>query len=206
MTHTEDAGHRIGTTFTDALDATADAVVARDFAKAATQAGLLCERAEHLSTSVVRDALAAGTDWWTLGEHLGVHPQAAYEQYRGAREGLPSPAEQRPELAVLLTAGVAAEHDWDDAYGIDLDDLSEDHSLHRDPTVLRLRQAAALLREDVWIAVNIPGDYEGEARPRRARSRSSGPPWPSGRRSWCGCARPWPSTPTTTSTTSPTRI
>lgn len=85
-----------------------------------------------------------------------------YERYRSAREGLLSPAQQRPELAVVLTAGVAAEHDWDDAYGIDLDDLGSDHSLQSDPTVLRLRQAAELLREDIWIAVNTPGDYEGE--------------------------------------------
>lgn len=33
--------------------------------------------------------------WWALSEHLGVHPQAAYEQYRGAAEGLRTPAQQR---------------------------------------------------------------------------------------------------------------
>jgi hypothetical protein len=56
------------------------------------------------------DALAAGTDWWRLGEQLPLHPQAAYEV----------PA-----------------------------------------TVARIRAAAALLDDDVWIAVRLPGDYEG---------------------------------------------
>jgi hypothetical protein len=47
-----------------------------------------------------------------------------------------SPAEQHPELAVLVTAGLAAEHDWNDEFGIDLEDLGSEHS---------------------------PGEYEGEA-------------------------------------------
>nr|GID87024.1 hypothetical protein Ade03nite_59480 [Actinoplanes derwentensis] len=34
-------------------------------------------------------------------------------------------------------------------------------SLTQDPTVARLRAAAGLLDEDVWIAVRLPGDYEG---------------------------------------------
>jgi hypothetical protein len=34
----------------------------------------------------------------------------------------------------------------------------DDHSLTRGPGVVRLREAAAALGEDVWIAVRLPGD------------------------------------------------
>jgi hypothetical protein len=162
MTHTEDLRRRAGAKFTEDLDAAAAAAAAGDFRQAATGARQVHEHGGALVTAVLRDALAAGAGWWDLGEHLSMHPQEAYERYRSAREGLLSPAQQRPELAVVLTAGVAAEHDWDDAYGIDLDDLGAGHSLQSDPTVLRLRQAAELLREGIWIAVNTPGEYEGD--------------------------------------------
>jgi hypothetical protein len=66
-----------------------------------------------------------------------------------------------PHLAVVCTAGLLAEHDQDDDHGIDLDDLGDDHSLTQDPTVVCIRAAAALLNEDVWIAVRLSGDYEG---------------------------------------------
>ncbi|MEW2386311.1 hypothetical protein AB0873_30135 [Micromonospora sp. NPDC047707] len=125
------------------------------------RAGRLRQYAEHAATAVVRDALAAGLDWWALGEHVGLHPQAAYEQHRTAAEGLRPPAEQRPGLAVVCAAGLVAAHDLDDECGVDLDDLGDDHSLTAEPTVARLRAAAAALGEDVWIAVRLPGDYEG---------------------------------------------
>jgi hypothetical protein len=32
---------------------------------------------------------------------------------------------------VVCTAGLVAEHDLDDEYGVDLDDLGDDHSLTR---------------------------------------------------------------------------
>jgi hypothetical protein len=110
---------------------------------------------------VVRDALAAGVGWWALGELLGLHPQAAWESCRAVTEGLSSPAEQRPGLAVVCTAGLVSSHDFDDEYGIDADDLGADHSLAAEPTVARLRAAAAVLNEDLWIAVRLPGGYEG---------------------------------------------
>jgi hypothetical protein len=110
---------------------------------------------------VVRDAVAAGIDWWDLGEVLGLHPQAVDERYQGLDAGLSSPAAQRPALAVVCTAGLAASHDFDDEYGIDIEDLSDDHSLAAEPSVTRLRAAAATLGEDLWIAVRLPGDYEG---------------------------------------------
>ena len=31
-----------------------------------------------------------------------------------------------------------------------------------DPTVARLRETAAMLGEDIWIAVKLPGEYEGD--------------------------------------------
>ena len=62
---------------------------------------------------------------------------------------------------MVCTAGLLSEHDQDDDHGLDLDDLGDDHSLTQDPTVARIRAAAALLDDDVWIAVRLPGDYEG---------------------------------------------
>lgn len=161
MTHTEDLHRRDGAAIGDALGQAATAVAGGDFARAATASQLLTQYAGHVQTAVVRDTLAAGADWWRLAEHLSLHPQAAYEQYRVAAEDLRPPAEQQPHLAVVCTAGLDDEHDLDDEYGIDLDDLGADHSLTRDPTVVRLRAAAALLGEDVWIAVRLPGGYEG---------------------------------------------
>ncbi|WP_141722987.1 hypothetical protein [Micromonospora matsumotoense] len=117
---------------------------------------------QHLHTAVVRDVLGADVNWWRLGDLLGLHPQAAYEQYGQHREGLRTPAEQHPELAVLVTAGLAAEHTWGDEYGIDIEDLGAEHSLFADPTVAAASQAAQLLGNDVWIAVRLPGAYEGE--------------------------------------------
>ena len=138
------------------------AVAGGAFDQAATAAQHLRQYAEHVQTAVVRDVLAAGTD--TGGgsaticsctrrpatSSTGVSPRACAP-----------PAEQQPHLAVVCTAGLVAEHDLDDEYGVDLDDLGDDHSLTRDPTVVRLREAAALLDEDVWIAVRLPDDYEG---------------------------------------------
>ena len=162
MTHTEDLRNRHGAALTYTLQQAATAVADGDFRAAAAAAELLRQWAEHAHTAVVRDALLAGTDWWTLGEHLSLHPQAAWEQYRGVVEGLRPPAEQQPPLAVLCTAGLVAEHDMDAGYGIDLEDLGADHSLMLDPTVVRLRTAAAAVGEDIWITVRLPGRYEGD--------------------------------------------
>lgn len=107
--------------------------------------------------------LGAHVNWWRLGDLLGLHPQAAYEKYGQHREGLRSPAEQHPELdTVLVTAGLAAEHNWGDEYGIDIEDLGIEHSLAADPTVAAMRQAAQLRGDDVWIAERLPGEYEGD--------------------------------------------
>ena len=161
VTHTDDLARRSAGGLGDALDQAAAAAAGGDFARAAAAAARLRQYADHAATAVVRDALAAGCDWWALGEYLGLHPQAAYEQHRGAAEGLRTPAEQRPHLAVVCTAGLVAAHDLDDECGVDLDDLGADHSLATESTVTRLRAAAATLGEDVWITVRLPGDYEG---------------------------------------------
>jgi hypothetical protein len=110
----------------------------------------------------VRDALAAGLDWQTLAGLLTVHPQAAFEEYANLLDGTITPAQQRPHLAVVCTAGLVAEHGTAAEHGIDLDDLDPQHSLTLDPTVVRLREAAKLLGEDIWIAVKLPGGGEGD--------------------------------------------
>ena len=77
-------------------------------------------------------------------------------------DGTVTPAQQRPALAVTCTAGLAALHDMESWYGIDIDDLDSRHSLGTDPTVARLRETAAMLGEDIWIAVKLPGEFEGD--------------------------------------------
>jgi hypothetical protein len=162
MTHTEDLRYRCGDALGAALHTAAGAAARGDWPQASGAAEKVQQWAAHTQAAVVRDALAAGLDWWQLGELLGLHPQAAWQQYRGAAEGLPSPAAQRPRLAVVCTAGLVAAHDIEPGYGIGLDDLGSDHSLARDPDVTRLRGAAAALGEDLWITVRLPGGYEGD--------------------------------------------
>ena len=40
--------------------------------------------------------------------------------------------------------------------------MGADHSLMLDPTMVRLRTAAAAVGEDIWITVRLPGRYEGD--------------------------------------------
>jgi hypothetical protein len=162
-THTEDFRRRTAASFTDGLAATAEAAAAADWDRAIMLAGRFRDGGEHLHAAVVRDVLAAGVNWWRLGDLMSLHPQAAYERFGPYRESVEAPAEQHPELAVLVTAGLAAEHNWADEFGIDIEDLGAEHSLFADPTVVALRQAAQLLGDDIWIAVRLPGEYEGEA-------------------------------------------
>ena len=79
VTHTEDLYRRAGPMLANAAEQAATAVAAGDFTRAATAAQQLLQDAEHVRIAVVRDALAAGADWWRLGEQLSLHPQAAYE-------------------------------------------------------------------------------------------------------------------------------
>ncbi len=92
---------------------------------------------------------------------LGVHPQAAFETCAHLAGHGNTPARQRPDLAVVLTAGLAAEHDMRGEYGIDIEDLNPGHSLRTEPGVRRVRDAAELVGDDVWITVTSPGDFEG---------------------------------------------
>jgi len=150
------------TSVADALPATAAAAQAGDWKAAATMAERLRDAGLHLHYSVVRDVLSDGGDWWTIGELVGMAPQAAFETYANLADSTFSPAQQRPGLAVVCTAGSAASHDLDPEFGIDLDDLAPGHSLNLDPTVVRIRTAAGLLGDDIWIAVTTPGPYEGD--------------------------------------------
>ena len=144
------------------LDGSAAAAAAADWKHAAASAARVRASALHLHHSVVRDALAAGLDWWAIGELLVMHPQAAFGEYANLADGTVTPAAQRPALAVTCTAGLAALHDMESWYGIDIDDLDSRHSLGTDPTVARLRETAAMLGEDIWIAVKLPGEFEGD--------------------------------------------
>lgn len=144
------------------VDSTAAAAAVADWKRAAASAARVRAGALHLHHSVIRDALAEGLDWWDVGELLGMHPQAAFEQYANLAGGTATPARQRPALAVTCTAGLAAVHDMEPWYGIDAEDLDPGHSLNADPTVARLRETAAMLGQDIWIAVKLPGEYQGD--------------------------------------------
>jgi hypothetical protein len=138
------------------------AAAAADWKQAAASTARVQAGALHLHHSVIRDALAGGLDWHEVGELLGMHPQAAFEQYANLADGTATPAQQRPALAVTCTAGLAAVHDMEPWYGIDADDLDPGHSLAADPTIARLRETAAMLGQDIWIAVKLPGEYQGD--------------------------------------------
>lgn len=147
-------------THADTFGLAAKAVAQRRWRDTLEPIRLLRERAEMLHDAVVWDALQAGLDWWQVADYLNMHPQDAWELYRGSAErlGVSPPAEQRPDLAVWLCAGTDDLHEFALAYGADFDDLPNTHSLHDDPTVLRLRESSVLLSTGIWIAVTPPGE------------------------------------------------
>jgi len=142
----------------DAPHRAAAAVARADMEAALAQA----ERAEHavagLRQAIVADMLAGGADWWKAGAALAMHPQAAFEAYGHLADGRQA---QRPELAIVITAGMDSEHDVLPEYGIDIDDLGPDHSVNADPGVARIRDAARALGTSAWITVTTPGGFEG---------------------------------------------
>lgn len=160
--HTDVICDQRDTTLPEVLDATRAAAAAGDFVRAVTHARRVIDDAQRLQHSVVREALAAGLDWWQIGDLLDLHPQAAFDTYAHLAGTARSPAQQRPHLAVVCTAGLAVAHDMLGEHGIDLDDLDAQHSLTIDPAVVQLRAAAQLLGDDVWIAVKLPGAYDGD--------------------------------------------
>jgi hypothetical protein len=87
--------------------------------------------------------------------------QDAYEQHKQFAGTQVTPAQQRPHLAVVLTAGLPDAHDMRPQYGISIDDLDEGHSVAREPRVRQLRAAGELLGDDIWVTVTLPGDFEG---------------------------------------------
>lgn len=157
-THTSRLRDACRDTHPDTFGLAAKAVAQRRWRDTLEPIRMLRERAEMLPDAVVHDALSAGLDWWQIADYLNRHPQDAWELYQCTVKGIPSPAAQRPDLAVRLCAGADVMHEFDPAYGADLDDLDTTHSLHDDPTVLRLREASVLLATDIWIAVNPPGE------------------------------------------------
>jgi hypothetical protein len=110
----------------------------------------------RLRQEAVADALDAGADWWAIGAALGLHPQAAFDQYGRLREGVPTPAQQRPHWSLILTAGLFDVHRPCPEYGVDLDDLASATGVDHEPTVNQLRTAASLLGQRAWIRVRGP--------------------------------------------------
>jgi hypothetical protein len=70
--------------------------------EAASLASRYRDGCEHLHAAVVRDMLAAGVNWWRPGDLMSMDPQAAYERFGRYGEGVKAPAEQHPQLAVLV--------------------------------------------------------------------------------------------------------
>jgi hypothetical protein len=62
--------------FTDAPARAAEAAAAGDYRAALDQASRLELAAGQLRQALLRDALAAGADWWKVAELLGTHPPA----------------------------------------------------------------------------------------------------------------------------------
>ncbi|MFC7246943.1 hypothetical protein ACFQO7_31075 [Catellatospora aurea] len=146
-------------------DATAAAGAGR-LREVSLAAERLRDGGQYLFMAVLEDALAAGMDWWALGDMVSLHPQAAWEQY-GKNRTAPAaaPARQRPHLAIKLTAGLSGVHEHSAEYGPDIADLGTPCSFAFDPTVDRIRRAAQTLGEDVWIAVNLPDRARPAAEP-----------------------------------------
>ena len=147
--------------FSDAPARAAEAAAAGDWRAALGQATRLELAAAQLRQALLRHALTGGADWWEVAGLLGTHPQQAFEACAPLTCHHLTPAQQRPGHAVVLTAGLAAVHDIRPEYGIDIEDLDAGHSLHGEPGVRRVRDAAGLLGDDVWIYVTTPGDFEG---------------------------------------------
>jgi hypothetical protein len=70
-------------------------------------------------------------------------------------------AEQRPQLAVVCTAGLLAEHGQDAEHGVDLDDLGDDHSLTQDPPWPAFARRPSCSTSSSGSRSGCPGDYEG---------------------------------------------
>ncbi|HEY6315151.1 MAG TPA: hypothetical protein VIY52_30710 [Streptosporangiaceae bacterium] len=147
--------------FTDAPARAARAAAAGDYRAALDQVTRLELAAVQLRQALLREVIAAGADWQEIARLLGTHPQQAFEACAQLTGDHVTPAQQQPGHAVVLTAGLAAVHDIRAEYGIDIEDLDAGHSLHAEPGVRRVRDAARLLGEEVWICVTIPGGFEG---------------------------------------------
>lgn len=92
-----------------------------------------------------------------------MHPtQAAFEQDANLADGTAPLRSSGPRSRSPARAGLAAVHDMEPWYGIDDADLDPCHSLAADPTIARMRETAAMLGQDIWIAVKLPGEYQGD--------------------------------------------
>jgi len=85
-------------------------------ATAATQR--VVDTGRHLLNSAVRNTLAAGLDWRAIGELLDTHPPTAFDVYANLADGTHLPAQQCPQLPVVCTARLAAEHAMNTEHGV----------------------------------------------------------------------------------------
>ena len=172
---------------------TAAAAAVADWKRAAASAARVQAGALHLHHHVIRDALADGLDWHDVGELLGMHPQAAFEQFANLADATDTPARQRPALAITCTAGLAAVHDMERS-GTASTSRTWTTATASAPTPPwpGCGRPPRLLGQDIWITVKLPGEYEGDddlddgtvvrrgggrrgPPPRRARVAARGP-------------------------------
>jgi hypothetical protein len=144
------------------LDAIAQAAVARRWREVLAGADSSHFGTRRLREEAIVDALDAGADWWAVGQVLRLHPQTAFDLYANLRDGTRTPAQQRPHLVLLLTAGLVDVHHPCPEYGRDVDTLAVP-GLNAEPRAQQIRAAARTLRRRAWIRVALPeGRHTGE--------------------------------------------
>ncbi|GIJ64793.1 hypothetical protein Vau01_123090 [Virgisporangium aurantiacum] len=134
------------------LDATVQYAIAGRWPETLAATASIHHGILQLHQRAVLDALDAGADWWAIGQAVGQHPQAAFDNYANLAGNTRSPAQQRPKLAVLLTAGLTGTHHPCPEYGVDVDVLG----FAPDPQVEKIRAAARLCGQHTWIRITAP--------------------------------------------------
>jgi hypothetical protein len=148
-THAARYAEQFGHNLTAGLNATARYAVDGRWQEALAATASMHSGIDQLHQQAVLDALDAGADWWAIGQTLGQHPQAAFDTYANLAGNTRSPAQQRPKIAVVLTAGLTGTHRPCPEYGVDLDHVG----VAPDPQVEQIRAAARLCGQHVWIRI-----------------------------------------------------
>lgn len=151
-THAARYAAQFGHNLTAGLNATAQYAVDGRWQEALAATASIHNGIQQLHHETILDALDAGADWWAIGHILGQHPQAAFDTYANLAENTRTPAQQRPKLAVLLTAGLNGTHHPCPEYGVHLDHLG----FTPDPRAEQIRAAAQLCGQHTWIRITPP--------------------------------------------------